>query len=47
MIKGIYQSALDLKGELKLALKQRPEKKAEDYRGSGNSGPAPMSPVVP
>ncbi|XP_052050222.1 E3 ubiquitin/ISG15 ligase TRIM25 [Apodemus sylvaticus] len=38
LIKGTYQGALDLKGELKVSLKQIQEKKAEEYHGSGNTG---------
>lgn len=38
LIKGVYQSALDLKTELKHSLKQQQEKKAEETFASGNVG---------
>lgn len=47
LIKGVYQSALDLKGELKRSLKQL-QKKVEESPGSGNSSdPMLMVPLVP
>ncbi|KAL1779445.1 E3 ubiquitin/ISG15 ligase TRIM25 [Sigmodon hispidus] len=38
LVKGVYQSALDLKSELKRSLKQLQDRKAEESLGSGDMG---------